>query len=389
MGATPSALAFRLSLFYVAYFTVVGVHLPFWPVWLADRGLDARAIGDIVTVSIVARVFTAPVIASFADRRGERKRVIVALAVASLACFMAFRWSHGFLPILAVSLLFTSAWAGLMPLGENMTLSAATTRGLDYGRIRLWGSVAFIAVSAATGSLLVGRNADTIFLLLAAALVLLLLVTLALPTLEAPRPPALARSPMRALLGDRRFLLFLAACVLVQSSHGLYYVMGTLHWESVGHSADVIGALWAEGVIAEIVLFLFAARLLRVLDPASLVVLGGLAGVVRWIATGATDDLLVLALVQPLHGFTYGAAHLGAMHYISRTVPAAMAVTAQSLYGSVAMGAGMGLATFASGRLYGAVGGDAYHVMAVLCGLGAAAALLLRRQLRVSAATGR
>ena len=34
-------MALRLALFYAAVFGFVGISLPFWPVWLTDKGLDA------------------------------------------------------------------------------------------------------------------------------------------------------------------------------------------------------------------------------------------------------------------------------------------------------------------------------------------------------------
>ena len=36
--------ALKLGLFYAAYFLYGGVQLPFFPLWLESRGLDARAI---------------------------------------------------------------------------------------------------------------------------------------------------------------------------------------------------------------------------------------------------------------------------------------------------------------------------------------------------------
>jgi MFS transporter, PPP family, 3-phenylpropionic acid transporter len=47
-------LPLRLSLFYAAYFLVIGIQLPFWPLWLESRGLTQgrrmKWAGGILTV---------------------------------------------------------------------------------------------------------------------------------------------------------------------------------------------------------------------------------------------------------------------------------------------------------------------------------------------------
>jgi PPP family 3-phenylpropionic acid transporter len=166
---------------------------------------------------------------------------------------------------------------------------------------------------------------------------------------------------------------------MIQGSHAVYYAFGTLHWQAAGYSDDVIGALWAEGVVAEIVLFAFGGPLVRRLGPARLLALGGMAGTVRWLVLGLTDALPALVSVQALHAFTFGAAHLGAIHFIARAMPPALSATAQSLYSAVVMGLGTGLMLVASGPLYAALAGAAYLAMAAAALVGAALSWALAR----------
>ena len=79
--------AIRLALFYAAFFALVGVHLPFWPVWLADRGLEAGEIGVVLASGVAIRALLSPVLAQAADRRGELRRPIAVFAVLALAAY--------------------------------------------------------------------------------------------------------------------------------------------------------------------------------------------------------------------------------------------------------------------------------------------------------------
>jgi PPP family 3-phenylpropionic acid transporter len=152
----------------------------------------------------------------------------------------------------------------------------------------------------------------------------------------------------------------------------------------------VVGGLWAESVVAEVLIFAGGSALLRKVGAARLLLLGGLAGVVRWTLTALSTDLPVLLLVQLLHGLTFGGTHLAAMSFLMRSAPPALATTAQSLYTAIAWGVGLGLAMLVSGRLYEALGGAAFLVMAALAlgGLLAAWALAGRWPAEPSATAG-
>src|SRR5437763_6974939 len=76
--------AVRLGAFYAAVFLVVGVQLPFWPVWLAGRGLDPQEIATVFAATIWAKVVATPAIGALADRTGQRRFVMVFLGAIAL-----------------------------------------------------------------------------------------------------------------------------------------------------------------------------------------------------------------------------------------------------------------------------------------------------------------
>ena len=379
--------AARLAAFYAAYFAAVGVMLPYLPVWLQSRGADANSIGLILACSIAVRAVSGPVMAHWADRTRQRKTLMVLLAAAATGSFSLFNLAEGVPALLAVAVLFGFFWSPMMPLGESLTLLTAREEGLDYARIRLWGSLAFIA-TAFLGGWWLSQSDESVILWLSLALIgAMFLACVGLPD-RRPADVSSARWPIWQVLRDREFLLFMLAGACIQGSHAVYYAFGTIHWRAIGLSEDVIGALWAEGVIAEVIFFLWARPLIRRLGPMLLVAAAGLAGVIRWSATGLTDDLSALVVFQALHALTFGAAHLGAMYYIVDRLPPALSASGQSVYASVVLGIGSSLAIVSTGPLYEALGGAAYLPMAALAALGAAVALVLARRARAAPASG-
>jgi MFS transporter, PPP family, 3-phenylpropionic acid transporter len=368
----------RLASFYAAAFLLVGIQLPFWPIFLAGRGLSAGEIGFVLAAALWIKVLINPLSGLFADRSGRRRAVMILLAVLNLGGFLLFLPRHGFWALLLVNALATVSASSLLPLGETLALGIVYAKQLDYGRIRLWGSVSFILGSLGAGAVVTSAASEIVLTLLIGAAALSVVACLQMPApVAAPR--AAPRGNWRRLLIDRRQILFLAAATAIQASHSVYYGFGTLNWSALGYAPQTIGWLWAEGVVAEIALFAAGARLVARLGPARLLALAGAGGVVRWVLMAGEAPLPLLLVAQAMHALTFGAAHLGAMHFMARALPAQWAATGQSLYSATVSGIGFGLVMAVSGTLYEAFGTGAYLVMAALAGAGAVAAVALGR----------
>ena len=181
------------------------------------------------------------------------------------------------------------------------------------------------------------------------------------------------------LIRNRVFLVFLLGIGTVQAAHATFYTFGAIHWRAQGLSSALIGMLWAIGVLTEVSLFAVSGRVVGWLGPVRLMIFGGVAAVVRWAAMSLDPSLGWLIALQVLHGLTYGASHVGAIHFISRAVPEEAGGTAQALYATLASGVLQGAATLLSGALYARFVGGAYLAMALVAGIGLAAQLLLSR----------
>jgi MFS transporter, PPP family, 3-phenylpropionic acid transporter len=372
----------RLALFYAASFLVVGIQLPFWPVWLAGRGLDSRQIAIVFGAALWAKVAATPALGALADRLGRRRAVMAVLAALAFAAYLGLWGAAGFAAILALNLVAGVAQSAVMPLGDSITLAAVREGGLDYGRIRVWGSLSFVAAAVGSGLWLAGAppSGNRILVLVLLAVGLLVAACLAMPA-SPPHPAGPSRLQLLgAFAANRRFWLFVAAASSLQASHQLYYGFGTLYWRGLGFSDGVIGCLWAEGVVAEIVLFCLARPLVARLGPLGLMAASGIAGILRWSLSAALPSLAAAALLQPLHALTFGAGHLGAMHFLSRTVPPGAASSAQALYAAASAGLGSGLVMLGAGSLYAAFGGRAYLFMALLSAGGLVGVARLQRR---------
>ncbi len=374
----------RVSLYFAAIFSVSGVHLPFWAVWLESRGLSPWQISIMLSTAIWLRLLAGPLAAHLVDKSGERRRALILLGWASLICFAAFQIADGFMALMFVGALFAMAWAPMPPLTENLSMLVANRHGVQYGRMRLWGSMSFLAAAYLAGLFLKGRSDDWIFWLILGCLISTALAGHLLPDLRLPLDRPRASAPLLRLLRDGNFRAFLTANAGLQASHAAFYTFGTLHWRSIGLSDAQIGFLWAIGVLAEVLLFAAGQRVVQVLGGVGLmwVAVGG--GVLRWSLHGLLTDPTALALLQLLHAASFAAAHLGAMRLLAEGCEPSVSATAQTLYGA-GNGAVLALATLLMGPLYAAnlpgLGpGWIYPAMLPLMLIGGVGAWLLWRQ---------
>jgi PPP family 3-phenylpropionic acid transporter len=361
----------RLALFYGTAFAAVGVQLPFWPVWLEAQGLSAAQIGLVLAAAFWPRVATNLLIAYQADRLGRRKPLMVGLAAATVLGVALFALAAELWAFLLLSALSGACWAAIGPLGEALALQELARRGISYGRVRLWGSLTFVLAAAGTGHLIERSGAGLVLGLLLGFVALTLVACLLLP--ESTSADGSAEPPqLAALLRLRGFWRFVFAAGLIQVSHALYYGFATLHWRAAGHSGTVVGLLWAEGVIAEILVLACASALFRWLEPHRLLAVAGALTVVRWSVTALGSDLALLVPAQLLHGASFGATYLATMHYLRDHTPPELQASAQAINASVGFALLFGLVTPVAGWLYAAAGGSAFWAMAALAVAGTA-----------------
>jgi MFS transporter, PPP family, 3-phenylpropionic acid transporter len=365
----------RLSLLYASVFISFGVFAPFFPVWLASRDFSAEQIGSLMAVPNLLRMALLAPLMHWADRY-RRLAPLIALAAfmsAGLLAALAGITSWGLM--LAGMALWAFFWNPVLPLTEAFALSQVQRAGLDFGRVRLWGSLAFMLSSSMAGVLIGWSGAHAILWIIAAMLLLPGLLWPWLTTLEkqhnalslATSSTTMSDAQQQGYkpLRDRPLLLVLASVALIQSSHAVYYVFSAEHWLANGLASGWIGALWSLGVVAEVILFWLARRWIIRLGALPFIALGALGASVRWLIMSLDPTLLGLIPLQILHALSFGAPYLGLMAFIATRVPGSAGAHVQGL--SAALQAGVMAATTAgAGVLWDAFGVGAYAPMATL-----------------------
>lgn len=354
------------ALLSCAYFFSVGIFNPYAPLWYKELGLPVFAIGVLASVSSWTRLFAPYVWGMLADRSGRRVELIRFSALASLLAALCFLLPPSFALLALASFLMFTFNAAIVPLTETVVAAqlATSAGGMDarrYGRVRVWGSVGFLAAVLAAGWWFQHFGLQHFVWTLLAAMSLVVLAAWRLP-LQAPAAHEQEKAaPVMQVLRRAEVRWFFAGVFLTVLAHSALYAFFSLYLDGLGHAKPVVGMLWAVSVVVEIAWFWWQGRLLERGSLHAWLVAAALVSSLRFALTAAFGgQLWVLVLAQSSHALTFAAQHTACIALVSRYFPGRLRGRGQALYSVLGYGCsgvlgGVGGAWLASRLGYAAV----------------------------------
>ncbi|GAK29367.1 3-phenylpropionate MFS transporter [Serratia liquefaciens] len=357
-----------LALSYFTYFFSYGIFLPFWGVWLKGEGIPPETIGILLGAGLVARFLGSLLIAPRVKDPSHLVTALRLLALLTLAFAIGFCFGNGWGWLMLVIAGFNLFFSPLVPLTDALAATWQKQITMDYGRVRLWGSLAFVIGSALTGQMVSvwGHNAILYSLIISilAMLLSMMLKPSVMPQGEA-RSHSEADRSLREMLKEGPVWRFLLCVTLLQGAHAGYYSFGSIYWQEAGYSASTIGYLWSLGVVAEVIIFASSNFLFRRWNARNLLLLSACCGVLRWSLMASSTELGWLLVIQILHCGTFTVCHLAAMRFIAaRKGPEVIRL--QAVYSALAMGGGIAIMTVIAGFLFEYLQGGVFWVMAAV-----------------------
>jgi PPP family 3-phenylpropionic acid transporter len=369
----------RLAGFYFFYFAVLGALVPYWGLYLKSIGFSPVEIGTLIAVLMISRIVAPNVWAYIADHREDRMRVVRIAAFLTVVLFAGVFGGTGFWWLAFVMLAFSFFWHASLPLVEVQVMHHTRDRPGAYGRVRLWGSLGFIASVSALGPVLDAAGPWWILPALIALMAGIWVYSLTLPESELAGHMEHAGPFLKVVLRPE-ILAFLLACLLMQVSHGPYYTFYSIYLEGHGYSKTVIGLLWAYAVVAEIGVFLVMPRVLGRVPVRNVLMLSFALAAARWLMIGYfPEQLPVLVLAQTLHAASFGSFHAAGMQLVYRFFTGRHQHRGQAVYSTVAFGVGGAIGSYYSGHTWATLGpGLTFAIAAAAAGAALVVAMRLR-----------
>ena len=398
LAARADSPAVRTSIYYGTLFTSGAVSNPFLPIWLSERGLDTASIGVVNAVPIFAMIVINLVVGRLADRASDWRTVIVIGSILAAIPPIFLLFMDGYAAIIILWTLVIVPFQAIAPVVDAAAYRMARRTGLDFGAIRVWGTIGFVVMTLVSGVVLDRLGPSAFIPLLIVVSIIRAVASLRLPLFRGQddnaRPTHPIDAPINPLIAIRLgelwrpwFLMTLIGASLLHGSHMMQMGFGALLWAEQGVPGWAIGLLWAVAPMAEIFAMLYFERITKRFAARHLILMGCICGAIRWWGFALEPSIWVLVLLQTLHLATVGLTFLGITNFIANWTTEDIAAEAQSFF--VVLRQVVTVITLLGfGVLAGSIGSHGYYVAAILSGVGAVmvvASLIIMNPKRESA----
>jgi PPP family 3-phenylpropionic acid transporter len=336
-----------------SYFAFIGYLNPYLPLWLKALGFGTFAIGSLVALQSVTRMFAPYAWGWLSDRTGHRvwlTRIAAGLAlVCSLGLLATPHWlaphwlapNFGFIAIVLFAMFANTS--ALMPMTEaTIARLVSDARGLDlgrYGRVRVWGSIGFLVTVLAAGFWF---ERFGIGAFVPGALLLLVALNWACWRIPAVRDAAHSSEPAPPLwpvLRQPAVQWFFASLFFMVLAHIALYAFFSLYLDALGHDKRIVGLLWGISVLVEIGWLFFQGRWMNAANVHRWLIVTCSTAVLRFAATAAFgSSLAVLVVAQALHALTFAAHHSVCIALVNEHFPGRLRARGQALFAVIGYG---------------------------------------------------
>lgn len=354
MLATNASIPYwRLSSFYFFYFALVGTMVPYWPLYLVEKGFNARDIGYLGGILMATKIVSPSIWGWLSDVTGQRLKLIRVGAFIAFTSFLLIYIDQSFWWLALVIGGFAFFWNAVMPQFEVITLAHLQSQFDRYSQLRLWGSLGFTCAVMVLG--VVFDYVEVIWLptIMAALLAAIWVSSLFVGEPTVNKTEAHASQSFVQVLKQPHVICFFVGCFLLQVSHGPYYTFFSVLLESHGYSRSVTGMLWSLGVLAEVLVFLLMHKILKRFSLRQIMVASLLLSVIRWLLIALfVGHWPLLVLAQCLHAASFGSYHAFAVELVRRVFSAQGQGQGMAIYGGVSFGGGGAVGAVLSGWVW-------------------------------------
>ncbi len=356
----------RLSQFYFFYFAVLGALIPYWSIYLRSIDFDVKAIGWLMAIMTSTRIVSPNIWGWLADKYGQRLIIVRTGALLGFLCFLGVLFTKDFFWMALAIFGYSFFWNAVLSQFEVVTLSHLGEKRNLYSRIRVWGSIGFVVAVSGLGLVF-----DYLPISYLPYFIAILLFMIWVSCLTVPEKPLNIRRKKATgflkILRQPTVIVFFIVYMLVQVAHGPYYAFFSIYLEELNYNRVLIGQLWALGVMAEVIAFLYMHRIMHRFSLRHIILVSLFLAALRWLIIGYGASFIgALLFAQLLHAFSFGTLHAAGIEVIHRYFYDGHEGRGQALYSASSFGLGAAIGFSVSGYLWSEFGAQFTYLIAAI-----------------------
>lgn len=344
----------RGSIYYFSYWGAIGLYQGFQAIHFRELGISATQIGFILTLFPLFTIGLSPLLAAWADARHKRVAVLTASLAAMSGSLFSLTFANSFWDVLLGMAALGLSQSAVAPMADSLIGRMASRNGLEFGRMRLWGSFSFAAASALGGLLWIRFGYEAMYPVAGLLFLPLWWVARTLPEIEvqAPKRSSLFQTLAELFKHDRGSLALLGVVLLMGFALGMAAPFLGLAIQDRGGSAVMAGLLFGTIAFCELPMMGLERRIAhKIGDTRALMLACGLY-IVAYSGMALASRATVMLMFGVLIGMAFGLFFVGTVRVIDARAKAHQVSTLQSLRNGLAFGLAPLVAGPIGGSLY-------------------------------------
>ena len=345
---------FVLGSQYFLYFGVMGIFLPYFNLYCYHLDFSGFQIGVLSAIRSFALVLCPPIWGIMADRFQTRRPIYIFCNFISTVIWVFYFFTTDFWAMLVISGFYGIFYTPIISFLEAFTMDVLGAQKKSYGRLRAWGTIAFITTVIVLGRIIDLYSIEIILVLIFSMSIAQAVISTKIPDTQIKKQTFFSVNVK--VLVTPRFIVFLFCAFLMLVSHGTYYGFYSIHLENLGYGNTFIGISWALASIAEILVMIKSDSIFKRFSMDNVLVFSFMVAALRWFGLFFAVSPAALLLLQIFHAVTYGTFHVASILYIDSLTPDETKTLGQAVNNAITYGLGLMVGFFINGYLFETMG---------------------------------
>jgi PPP family 3-phenylpropionic acid transporter len=319
----------RGGAFYLSFFLSTGSFSPFLNVYYRELGFSGQQIGTLsVVFPLMSLIFATP-IAAMADRKQWRIKILQVGIVIGAVFISLLGFPDTYLMMALPLGLIAIAFSPVMSIADSLIVNMASRNDLNYGNMRLWGSVGFAASAMIFG--MVWQRFQFTLMFLTGSLLMVPLFLIASTLDEVKTQDYGERQSIAGIFKDSGLVILILVSFLMGISNAMSMAFEGIYVTTLGGGNMQVGMVVGVAAVGEILTMhksrAIASRLLNANTLILSLVMMGIANI-GYVLVGNPWVMIPLAAIK---GLGFGLFFTNIVRIVNERAPKEWVTTTQSL----------------------------------------------------------
>lgn len=322
-------------MFYLFFYLGMGAFIPFFSLFLHQRGFNSEQIGILLAVGSLTGIAAQPAFGVLSDTAKDYRTPLKTAILLSIAIVFGYFFGKGFLAMLITTVLFNFLYTPIGPLMDAIAVEKGPLFGFSFGKVRLWGAFGYAFITVLAGYALSALGYQYSFPVFAGIGLFLFFLLFTFPLLERQKRPSIfGKDVLGPVFSNRPFIGFVGITLLITSCMTMNTSYLPIYFQKMAYPVNLVGWNFTIAALVEVPLFWVSAKLIKGLGLFPLLSLGTAAYAIKYFIMGMAPSVTVVLGIQALDGLAFAFYFSSAVEIVNIMAPVNAKATSQTIFGA-------------------------------------------------------